>query len=95
MSRTPPIAKKARKPNASPTVTASEAKSTPPSPSPTATASNSMARMSSITAAPRIVRAARPPSTPSSISTADVMPTLVATSATPTNTAVAVSSPVA
>lgn len=36
-----------------------------------------------------------PADTPSSISTADVMPTLVATSATPTNTAVAVSSPVA
>ena len=50
--------------------------------------------MSSITAAPRIVRAAVVASAPSSISTADVMPTLVATSAAPRNTLVSALLPI-
>jgi hypothetical protein len=51
--------------------------------------------MSSITAAPRIVRAAVVASALSSIRTAEVIPTLVATSAAPRNTLVSVLSPIA
>ena len=49
--------------------------------------------MSSTTAAPRIVRPGRVRTAPSSASTAEVMPTLVATSAAAKNAEVAVSSP--
>ncbi len=68
--------------------------STPPSAAtPAATATSSSARMSSTIAAPRMMRLARRSSTPRSIRTADVMPTLVATSAAPMNSDVPVVSP--
>ena len=90
----PPSAMNATNATATAAVIAIEPMSTPPSAAtPAATATSSSARMSSTIAAPRIVRLARRSSTPSSISTADVMPTLVAVSAAPRNRAVAVVSP--
>ena len=82
----PPSATKATNATAIAAVTAIAPTSTPPSAAtPAATATSSSARMSSTIAAPRIVRLARRSSTPRSIRTADVMPTLVATSAAPRN----------
>ena len=92
--RVPPSPKNTTKPSASAITMATPVGSIPPSAaSPTATASKIIARMSSTTAAPRIVRAGRVPNDPISIRTAEVIPMLVATSAAPMKMLVVAGSP--